>query len=1544
MPRRETSIVQSTPQLGGVDVEGNSLWCFQTDSFQGVFISTTTMFPKDHSLLLRILGLVVLLNHCYGSHVITTPRKWSVGEAAQVCAFVSDATDGENEVAIQVTAEADSTEVLVSGHIIIPQGEKEQCNRLFVPVTLHKKGLMKVSGTLSGKKVDYQKHILFATGIRKTFIQTDKYLYKPGQTVQFRILTVTGPFLKISKESYPLIWVETPSSSRIAQWTNVENSVGLIHHSFKLADEPEQGTYRIKVLAEEGGSSTAKEFKVEEYVLPRFEVTVVPPKYILGTDTEFTFTVCAKYTFGQPVKGNVTLVVENGGWGRSKRKHTVTNKISGCKEIKVLSDDISDSEYYANSLSLTATVIEDGTDEQFRGEAVAAIQRTALEFLYIGKEEYIKPNLPFTGKVKAVFPDKSPAANELMQVCISGECRNMSTSAEGILDFVIPKYLSSTVLITSINYPRVKDSSSRWLSKMYASEYHHRLKKYYSPSNSSLVILVPGNRLYCKVSGHDHDIPVLFAAVNQTRATFTVQVVSRGQIQYSSSAEYELSSGNLPINEDHLVEPLPPPPKHTVTGVINIPIKLPNTASPSAKVIVWYTRPDGEVVSDTQIFDIEKCLDNDVNLVWSAARVQPGEQATLDLSAAPQSICSLGVVDKSVELLSSENDQLTLENVFDIVENSMVKDWELSQADDYKYCKTKFNEDDDRIPAFYMYPMYYSDYVDALKMFDKSGLQVLTDLITETRPCERDISEYYDSPVYEVEDLSEAVSVSLADGSRGTSVSNSEKLQDQRTYFPETWLWKINMLDSSGVLSEQYTLPDTITEWVGKAVCVNSEKGLGISPRATITTFTPFFVDLTLPPTIKRGEILPVKISVFNYLEQALPVKVVLEISPDYDIIEEPESQLPLGHKIACIPPQDKVVHIVKIRSRVLGDVNITVDAFVDELYPEVCGPEYVISKRDILIKPIKVEAEGFPREKTWTKYICSKDIIENADFLEIWKVEPPPLIVEDSARGWVTAVGDLLGPTLENLGSLVKMPYGCGEQNMLNFAPNIFILQYLDASNQTTPAIAKKAVDYMQKGYQRELRYRHDDGSFSAFGNSDASGSTWLTAFVLKSFAQARQYVQVDADDLDMSRGWLKLHQMENGCFQSVGKVFHKGMKGGIDGSGSPVPLTAYVLIALLEAGEVTSSRAVMEAAFCLDADTSKDPYTLALKAYSLSLSDSPKAEQAVQNLINVAEETANSMHWELPAGSGKSQAVAVETAGYAVLSMMTLDATKFELQARKIVKWISSQRNGQGGFISTQDTVVALQALASFEAHQKKEAVNLVITVEGEALEHAFFVDEANKLLQQQVNLPSLPSNVILDMEGEGCALVQTVLRYNVPDATASDAFSLSITTETIPDRKCITKKIKACASYLLSDQKSNMAVMEFNLISGYIPHKADLKQVVGYGTGLIKRYEVDGSKVMFYIDEFSPEDLCVEFRVIREIDVEDAKPGTIKVYDYYQPEFSISKSYVLPPPDECSISLIPIEAIAIEGDIIVEPESGTTTPSSAVEDLVALLDEMP
>ncbi|KAK7070012.1 hypothetical protein SK128_004122, partial [Halocaridina rubra] len=155
----------------------------------------------------------------------------------------------------------------------------------------------------------------------------------------------------------------------------------------------------------------------------------------------------------------------------------------------------------------------------------------------------------------------------------------------------------------------------------------------------------------------------------------------------------------------------------------------------------------------------------------------------------------------------------------------------------------------------------------------------------------------------------------------------------------------------------------------------------------------------------------------------------------------------------------------------------------------------------------------------------------------------------------------------------------------------------------------------------------------------------------------------------------------------------------GGIAGSGSPVPLTAYVLISLLEAGESSASRAISEASFCLHADTTDNPYTLVLKAYALALSHDAKAESVIKQLIELAVQTTNSMYWELPAGSGTSDAVAVETAGYAVLAMMTIDAKRYEDYAFKIVKWLSSQRNAQGGFISTQ---VRHSILTFFEIYQ--------------------------------------------------------------------------------------------------------------------------------------------------------------------------------------------------------------------------------------------------
>lgn len=57
------------------------------------------------------------------------------------------------------------------------------------------------------------------------------------------------------------------------------------------------------------------------------------------------------------------------------------------------------------------------------------------------------------------------------------------------------------------------------------------------------------------------------------------------------------------------------------------------------------------------------------------------------------------------------------------------------------------------------------------------------------------------------------------------------------------------------------------------------------------------------------------------------------------------------------------------------------------------------------------------------------------------------------------------MGRALKNLDKLLAMPYGCGEQNMLLFAPNIFILNYLKSTGQLTQEIQDKATRFLESG-----------------------------------------------------------------------------------------------------------------------------------------------------------------------------------------------------------------------------------------------------------------------------------------------------------------------------------------------------------------------------------------------------------------------------------------------------------------------------------------------
>lgn len=64
------------------------------------------------------------------------------------------------------------------------------------------------------------------------------------------------------------------------------------------------------------------------------------------------------------------------------------------------------------------------------------------------------------------------------------------------------------------------------------------------------------------------------------------------------------------------------------------------------------------------------------------------------------------------------------------------------------------------------------------------------------------------------------------------------------------------------------------------------------------------------------------------------------------------------------------------------------------------------------------------------------------------------------------------MGPVLNNIEKLVQMPYGCGEQNMLNFVPNIVVMKYLRVTQRLTPVVESTAKKYMEAGKKRMLVY----------------------------------------------------------------------------------------------------------------------------------------------------------------------------------------------------------------------------------------------------------------------------------------------------------------------------------------------------------------------------------------------------------------------------------------------------------------------------------------
>ncbi|XP_028825881.1 alpha-2-macroglobulin-like protein 1 [Denticeps clupeoides] len=1345
---------------------------------------------------------------------------------------------------------------------------------------------------------DNSTQILVTPSKRLTFIETDKPLYKPGQTIQFRIVSLDTNFLPYD-QVFETVEIQDSASNRIAQWLNQSTLSGIVDLSYPMAPEASLGYYAINVW-DERGQQTSDSFEIKEYVLPKYDVTVQLPEMLTILDPTAILKVCAKYTYGKPVLGLVSVKVCQKQiifWGSQVipvcENYTMTTDKTGCAvyAINVTKFGVN-YDYYGSTLNVDCEVTEDGTGVVLHGSGSAPITRNEKTVSFQDSPMSYRPGIDYEGQIKltSTYPStdlSSPVANTSVYLSAQynehTENRVLTTDYNGLAYFSLDTSLwnSSQVYLKADLEPAENMTVNTYSS----SSAQISLNLFYSKSKSFLSLRKQDGSLSCDSKGTINASYIIQAdelESSQESLDFYYLVLSRGKtVQHGlitvAVCDQSVNKGELSFSLQQVPD-----------------------LSPLVQVVVYTVLPGGETVADSMDFPIELCFKNKVSLSFPVSTELPGEKTSLSLAAHPGSLCSVRAVDQSV-LLMKPGQELTAKSVFDYLPVQRVSGYPfLVDESDSSSCfivpprpfvplhdvtptptttetpvTNSQNEGEkkaDRKKRLW-FP-YFGNQNDVYSIFKDIGIKILTN--SDVKDPFNCFPIMFESVLRGPPEAPVAPEVFFAPG----AAAPREK-QTVRTYFPETWIWDLVPVGHSGSVTVERTVPDTITTWVADAFCT-SPVGFGLAPSVTLTAFQPFFVSLTLPYSVIRGEVFTLKATVFNYLSKCIVVKVTLADSTQFKVQPSKGST-----DTRCLCENESWTFGWVVTPSVLGVVSFNVTAEIINGDKLLCGNEVTVvpdqGLKDTVVQTLLVEAEGTQKTVTHNALLCpAESPVEKHISLTL-----PEVFVEGSEKAFVSVLGDLMGRAMKNLGSLLAMPYGCGEQNMLLFAPNIFILKYLESTNQLTDEIKGRATRFLESGYQRELTYKHSDGSYSAFGNSDDSGNTWLTGFVMKSFGVARPYIFIDPKDITDAKNWLGNHQQESGCIASVGKLFHNDLKGGVS---DEISLTAYISAALLELDNNTSDPVIERSLSCLksNATTLNNTYTTALLFYTFTLAGDKEMRSTLLNQLDEQAIISGGGHyWGQPEDSGKNiDSVAVETSSYVLLALLSgpeLDGFGLGYSA-SIVHWLAQNQNPYGGFSSTQDTVVALQALSLYSAatYSPKGETTVSVSSPG-GFQTDFTINQNNRLLYQEKRLQGIPGNFSIHGKGQSCVFVQMAMFYNIPPTPDDSAFNISTRTSgTCNGTKILFVSVDVW--YTGPREETNMVIINIKLLSGFSPVTDSLETLKEDHN--VKRVDQQNDQVIIYLDALRNMEAKTYSIIIQEdVPIGNLKPATVKIYDYYQ-----------------------------------------------------------
>uniref|UniRef100_A0A8C9X2S2 Anaphylatoxin-like domain-containing protein n=1 Tax=Sander lucioperca TaxID=283035 RepID=A0A8C9X2S2_SANLU len=1213
--------------------------------------------------------------------VMSAPNLLRVGTAENIFVECQDCTGGNIQVEIKVMNHPTKTTKLTSTSVTLTSARNFQelgqitVNQIpYESRNVHDDPTMKQYVYLQAQFPDQllESVVLVSFQSGYIFIQTDKTLYTPNSKVHFRMFAVTPRMEPVERDA------ETQTDASIAIEIVVLyfifDNLGLWKVVAKFQSNPQQSYFA--------------EFEVKEYVLPSFEVKLIPVSSFFYVDSqELTINIKATYLFGQEVDGTAYVVFGVMQEGRKKSFPSSLQRVQvkgGIGVVKLKREHITQTypnilELVGSSIYVAVSVLTESGGEMVEAE-MRSIQIVTSPYTITFKKtpKFFKPGMSFDVAVEVVNPDGTPAKG--VPVVVDPGQVQASTRANGMAKLTINTMAQSLTITARTNGSNIsnrRQASATMVALPYITQSNSYIHMGVDTAELELGDTLKVNLIIKRNENHDTDITYL--------------ILSRGQL---------VKNGRFKTRGQIL---------------ISLTVTVTKEMLPSFRIIAYYHTDGNEVVSDSVWVDVKDSCMGSLRLESSKPNpsYEPRRMFGLKVTGDPGATVGLVAVDKGVYVLNNKH-RLTQKKVWDIVEkyDTGCTPGGGKNGMGVFYDAGLLFESNTNLGTPYRLELKCP--APSRRKRAATIMDVTTSLVSQYQDqLQRDccLDGMRNTPLsYTCERRSEYISdgaacaaaflhcckemeaqraerkedsLILARSEEDDSYMDSNEI-NSRTEFPESWLVNTFLCFSDATtLTKNVPLKDSITTWQFTGISLSRTHGICVGEPLEVIVRKEFFIDLRLPYSAVRGEQLEIKAILHNYSPD--PVRV--DLTEEEHVCSSASKRGRYRQEVKMGAQTTRAVPFIIIPMKE-GKYSIEVKAAVkdsslnDGIMKKLL---VVVREKDSSDRQTRLLQNSGKQEVILNSGIPMKDLVQNTPTstqISVTGREQVSALVENAVSG-------------NSMGTLIVQPGGCGEQNIAGMTLPVIAATYLDKTNQwETVGFQKrnKALQHIQTGYQNELVYRKDDGSFTFW--PDRKSSTWLTAYVAKVFAMANNLVAVQTQHICEAIKFLILNaQQPDGMFREIGFVYSNAL--GVVERETDASMTAFCLITMQEsrtlcAASVNSLPASIDKAVAyLERRLPHLTYSYAVAMTSYALANENKLNKEILYKF-----------WPVSTG----HVYTLEATAYALLALV-----KAEVKARPVVRWFNTQQKVGGGYGSTQATIIVYQAIAEYWTNAKEPEYDL-------------------------------------------------------------------------------------------------------------------------------------------------------------------------------------------------------------------------------------------